>query len=78
LVTGILVLSIQSASDSLRNAVDVAADLSKAIIALGGIVAAVVLVRFLLSPPRHQRLVSSTSSRYAANAGGTRSAEMGA
>jgi NADH-quinone oxidoreductase subunit H len=78
LVTGLVILVIQSASESFKHGFDVAADLTKAVIAIGGIVAFIALVRFLLSPPRHQRTITSTSARYAAAAGGTRSAEMGA
>jgi hypothetical protein len=53
-------------------------DLSKGLIAVAGVVAAVVMVRFLLSPPNHKTLIASSSSRYAMAAGGTRSAQMGA
>jgi NADH-quinone oxidoreductase subunit H len=78
LVTGLVILLIQSGSDAVRNGLVVAADLTKASLALGGLVAAVVLVRFLLSPPRHSKLISSTSTRFAAAAGGTHDAQMGA
>jgi NADH-quinone oxidoreductase subunit H len=78
LVTGLVILVIQSASESFKRGFDVAADLTKAVIAVGGIVAFIALVRFLLSAPRHQRTITSTSAQYAAAAGGTRSAEMGA
>jgi NADH-quinone oxidoreductase subunit H len=78
LVTGLLVLIAQSASDSMKRALDIVADITKAAVAVGGFVAFVALVRFLLSPPRHQKLVASTSARFAAAAGGTQRAEMGA
>ena len=78
MLTGLVVLGINSASESFQRAMGIAADLSKGLIAVAGIVAAVVMVRFLLSPPRHQRLIASSSARYAMAAGGTRSAEMGA
>jgi NADH-quinone oxidoreductase subunit H len=78
LVTGLVILVVQSASESLQAAFSAAADLSKASIAIGGLVGLVVLVRFLLSPPRHRSSQASTSARYAAAAGGTRNAEMGA
>jgi NADH-quinone oxidoreductase subunit H len=78
LITGLVILVAGSASASLQHGLDVAADLTKAMIALGGLVAFVAFVRLLLSPPRHQRLVTSTSAGYAAAAGGTRNAEMGA
>jgi NADH-quinone oxidoreductase subunit H len=78
LVTGLLVLVAQSASDSLKHGLDVVADITKATVAASVLVAFIVLVRFLLSPPRHQRNVASTSARYASAAGGTQNAEMGA
>jgi NADH-quinone oxidoreductase subunit H len=62
----------------MKRALDVVADMTKAAVALGGLVTFIVLVRFLLSPPRHQKLVASTSTRFAAAAGGTQRAEMGA
>jgi NADH-quinone oxidoreductase subunit H len=78
LVTGLLILVAGSASESLKHALDVTADLTKALLAAGGLVAFAALVIFLLSPPRHQRLLASTSARFAAAAGGTRNAQMGA
>jgi NADH-quinone oxidoreductase subunit H len=78
LVTGLIILSVDSASDAFKHALDVAADLTKGALAAGGLIAFVLLVLFLLSPPRHQRLLASSSARYAAAAGGTRNAQMGA
>jgi NADH-quinone oxidoreductase subunit H len=78
LVTGLIILVVDSASGSFRHALDVTADLTKGVLALGGLVAFIALVRFLLSPPSHSRLIASTSARFAAAAGGTRNAEMGA
>jgi NADH-quinone oxidoreductase subunit H len=78
LLTGFVILVIQSASESLQGAFSVAAELTKALLVLGGLVGAVVAIRFLLSPPRHRQSVASTSARFAAAAGGTRNAEMGA
>jgi NADH-quinone oxidoreductase subunit H len=78
LVTGLLILIAGSASEPFQRGLSVAGDLTKAVVAAGGLVALVALVRFLLSPPRHQRLVASTSAHFAAAAGGTRKAEMGA
>jgi NADH-quinone oxidoreductase subunit H len=78
LVTGLLILVAGSASDSLKHALDVTADLTKALLAAGGLLAFAAMVIFLLSPPRHSRLLASTSARFAAAAGGTRNAQMGA
>jgi NADH-quinone oxidoreductase subunit H len=78
LATGLIILVAGSASDSLKHALDVTADLTKALLAAGGLLAFGALVVFLLSPPRHQRQINSTSTRFAAAAGGTRNAQMGA
>jgi NADH-quinone oxidoreductase subunit H len=78
LLTGLLILVINSGSESFKVAVDVAADLTKAALALGGLVALVAMVRFALSPPAHRKSVASSSARFAAAAGGTRDATMGA
>jgi NADH-quinone oxidoreductase subunit H len=78
LVTGLIILAVGSASDAFKQGLDIAADLTKAALAAGGLVAFVLFVLFLLSPPRHQRLLASTSARFAAAAGGTRNAQMGA
>lgn len=78
LVTGLLILVAGSASDSLKHALDVTADLTKALLAAAALVGFAAMVIFLLSPPRHQRLIASTSARFAAAAGGTHDAQMGA
>jgi NADH-quinone oxidoreductase subunit H len=78
LVTGLLVLIAGSASPALAHALNVAADLTRAVVALGGLVALAALVVFLLSAPRHTRQVTSSSARFAAAAGGTRSAQQSA
>jgi hypothetical protein len=78
LVTGLIILVAGSASPSFQNGLTVAADLTKLVLAVGGLVAFVWLVAFLLSPPRHTRSVASTSARFADAAGGTHDATMGA
>jgi NADH-quinone oxidoreductase subunit H len=78
LVTGLLILVADGASEPFQRGLNVAADLTKAAVALGGLVAFVALVRFLLSAPHHQRMMASTSARFAAAAGGTHDAQMGA
>jgi NADH-quinone oxidoreductase subunit H len=78
LVTGLVILTIQSAGPSVVAALATAADLSEALVAVLGVVTLVVLVRFLLKPAEHRRVIASTSARFAALAGGTRSARLGA
>jgi NADH-quinone oxidoreductase subunit H len=78
LVTGLVILTIQSAGPSVVAALATAADLSEALVAVLGVLTLVVLVRFLLKPAEHRRVIASTSARFAALAGGTRSARLGA
>lgn len=78
LVTGLAILTIQSAGPSVLRGLGVAGDLTEAIVAALGIVVGVAFVRFLLAPAQHRSVLSSTSARFAQMAGGTRSARMGA
>lgn len=78
LVTGLVVLAIQASGASVLRALGVAGDVTDAVVAGLGLVGAVVFVRFLLKPAEHRRLVASTSARFAAMAGGTRTARLGA
>jgi NADH-quinone oxidoreductase subunit H len=78
LVTGLAILALQSAGPSVLRALGVVGDLSEAFVAALGLLAAVVSVRFLLAPAQHRRVLSSTSAKFAAMAGGTRTARMGA
>ncbi len=78
LVTGLVILAVGAAGPSVTQALAVASDLTQAFVAVGGIVVAVLFVRFLLEPAQHRRVVSSTSAKFAALAGGTRSARMSA
>jgi NADH-quinone oxidoreductase subunit H len=78
LVTGLAVLAIQSAGPSVVRALGVAADLTELFVAGLGIVGVIAFVRLLLAPAEHRRVLSSTSAKFAAMAGGTRAARMGA
>jgi len=77
-VTGLVVLAAQSAGPTVVRALGVAGDLTELTVAVSGIVMVVVAVRFLLAPAEHRRVIASTSARFAAMAGGTRTARMGA
>jgi NADH-quinone oxidoreductase subunit H len=77
-VTGIVILAVQSAGPAVLRALGVLGDASEAFVALVGLVAVFIIVRFLLRPAEHRRVLSSTSAKFAAMAGGTRTASMGA
>ncbi|WP_437715452.1 complex I subunit 1 family protein [Sorangium sp. So ce448] len=72
MVTGIVVLAVDSAPAGLVGGLQVAADVTHAVVALGGFAAVVALIAGLLEPVERQRTVNSTSSRFAAAAGGTK------
>ena len=78
LVTGLAILTIQAAGPSVVQGLGVLGGLTQAFVAVMGIVAVVMFVRFLLAPAEHRRVVASTSAKFAAMAGGTRSVSMGA
>ncbi|HEX4475684.1 MAG TPA: complex I subunit 1 family protein [Polyangiaceae bacterium] len=78
LVTGLVILAVQAAGPAVMAGLRVAGDLTEAFVALLGIAVAVYFVRFLLEPAQHRRSLASTSAKYAALAGGTRTAKMGA
>ncbi len=72
MVTGIVVLAVDSAPEGLRSGLQVAADVSHALVAVGGFAAVVALIAGLLEPIDRQRTLASTSARFAAAAGGTK------
>jgi len=78
IVTGLAILAIQSAGPSVTQALGVVSDLTQAFVAVGGIAVVVLFIRFLLAPAEHRRVVSSTSAKFAALAGGTHTARMSA
>ncbi len=77
-VTALLILAVQSAGPAVAGALGIAADLTRVALAVSGIVAVLVTVRFLLKPVHKRQSLASTSAQFAAAMGRTRSARMGA
>ena len=77
LVTGLVVLALADATPSVQRGLTVVGDVTEAVVAVVGLVAVVALVSLLLSPAEHRRVLAGTSARFAAMAGGTRSAKLG-
>ena len=75
-VTGVVLLAIDGAGPAVASALQLAADITQALVAIGMLVGAVALVTWLLEPPSRKRVVVSTSARYAAAAGGVKPTEM--
>ena len=76
LVTGVLILAVQGAGPAVARGLDTAAGLSKLLIVLSGIVAAVIFVLFLLRPVKKRRMLATSSAQFSATLGGTQEARM--
>jgi NADH-quinone oxidoreductase subunit H len=71
LCTGIVMLVLDGAGDGVARTLRLLADLSQGIVALGGVIAFVAAVAWLLEPVEHRARVRSSAERFAAAAGGT-------
>jgi NADH-quinone oxidoreductase subunit H len=78
LVTGLLILAVQSAGPAAHEALRFAGDLTMALVAVVGAVGFVAFIVFLVQPAHKRRLLTTTSAQFAAALGGTRTARMGA
>jgi len=78
LLTGLLLLVVDSLSPEGQAGLQALGDLTQLVLAVSGVVALILLVRFLLSRPTRQRLLSTSSARLAQAMGGTRTIRMGA
>jgi NADH-quinone oxidoreductase subunit H len=74
LVTGVVVLAIQSAGPGVQSVLKIAMDCSQALVALAALAAFVWLVVGLLEPVERKKFLQSTAARFAAAAGGTKPA----
>jgi NADH-quinone oxidoreductase subunit H len=72
MVTTVIVLAIDGAGPGVTSALKIAADVTQALVALGAAVGFVALIVGLLEPVERQRLIRSTTARFAAAAGGTK------
>jgi NADH-quinone oxidoreductase subunit H len=78
LLTGLILLAVQSGGAGVEQALRVVADGTMAALALGGLALFVWLVVFMVKPPEKRRMLASSSAQFAAAMGGTRSTRMGA
>jgi NADH-quinone oxidoreductase subunit H len=72
LVTGVLVLAIDSAPAGLKSALQTLADVSQGIVAVGAVAAVIALIVGMLEPVERERFLKSTSARFSAAVGGTK------
>jgi NADH-quinone oxidoreductase subunit H len=72
MVTGIVVLAIQSGGPGVASVMKIAADVTQAIVALGAVAGVVALVMGLLEPVERKKFLQSTAARFAEAAGGTK------
>jgi NADH-quinone oxidoreductase subunit H len=78
LATAVILLAVAAASPAVQKGLQELGELTELAVALTGLGLGIWLVVFLLSPARHERLVVTSSARFAEAAGGTRTARMGA
>jgi len=78
LVTGFVVMAIQSAGPAVGKAMDVLANACNVLIAAGGIGLFVWLAVFLSTPRKRKQTLATSSAQYAAEVDGTRTTRMGA
>ncbi len=76
LATGLLVLLFHDAEGGFATALRTLSDLSMLLVGLAMFAGAVWFVVFLLKPPHKRRMLASSSAKYAASMGGTRTARM--
>ena len=76
MLTGIIVLAVQSGGAATAAVMKLLADITQAIVAIGGLLALVALITWLLEPSRRKRLVNSTTAHYAEARGGVKPTEM--
>ena len=72
MVTGVILLAIQDAGPGVTGALRIAADVTQGIVALAFVAGFVAFVVGLLEPVKRKRFIKSTTSRFAAAAGGTK------
>jgi NADH-quinone oxidoreductase subunit H len=78
LVTGMIILAVQAGGPKVEDLLGTLGDVTQAIVAFGGLLAAVALVTLLLEPARPKQVAVSTTAKYTIEAGGVKPGEMGA
>jgi NADH-quinone oxidoreductase subunit H len=78
LATALLVLWLQQGGAETQGVLRSAGDVTEAVVAVGGIVGAILLLRFLLQPAQKRRLIASSAARLVATVGGLKTSRMGA
>ena len=76
LLTGLVLLGIDSAGPAVHAALKLAADVSQALIAVAALVGAVAFVTWLLEPAKFRRVARGTAARYTAAKGGIKPTKM--
>jgi NADH-quinone oxidoreductase subunit H len=76
MVTGVVLLAVDSAGPGTASALKFAADVTQALTAVAMLVAVVALIAGLLEPVERQRFLKSSAARFAAAAGGVKPTEL--
>jgi len=75
-ITGMILLSIGQGGPGLSNALDVLADVTQAMVLVGGVVGLIWLISGILAPAREHKGSVSSSATYARAKGGTKLTPM--
>lgn len=76
IITALVLLAIDAGGAGAAKAIDIACDITQAIVAIAGLAAAVAFVTWLLEPTKRRDFAGSTSARFAAAEGGVKPGEM--
>jgi NADH-quinone oxidoreductase subunit H len=76
LVTGVVWLALDNAGPDATNALHLAADVAQAVTLVGMVAFPLLVIRGLLTAPKHERTLLGSSAELAARRGGTRAAPM--
>ncbi|MBI4953903.1 MAG: NADH-quinone oxidoreductase subunit H [Myxococcales bacterium] len=77
-VTAVVVLALREGGATVKSALRWAADLTQAVVAVGGVAAAVAFIAWLLEPQKTGQFIHSTAARFATAQGGVKPQKLGA
>jgi hypothetical protein len=78
LLTGFVVMAIRTAGPAVEHGMSVLTNLCNLLLAAGGLALVVWFAVFMCTPRKRKQLLATTSAKYAAEVGGTRTLRMGA
>jgi len=76
MVTGAIMLAVDAGGPQVVKGLDLVADITQGLLAIGGLLGSIAMVTWLLEPPKRQRIVVSTSAKLVDAAGGVKPSRM--